>query len=85
MPFMKRKKNTRTRRQPRPPKDCFFCTAKITPSYKDSAVLFRYITDRGKLIAKVKTGICSKHQRLLTGEIKRARYLALLPYVVRPL
>ena len=43
--------------------------------------LRQYISDRGKIEPRRKTGTCAKHQRLLATAIKRARYLALLPYV----
>ena len=49
--------------------------------YKDSVQLRSYISDRGKLEPRRKTGTCARHQRLLAGAIKRARHLALLPYV----
>jgi small subunit ribosomal protein S18 len=42
--------------------------------------LRRYITDRGKIVPRRVTGTCAKHQRQLTGAIKRARFLALLPF-----
>jgi len=49
--------------------------------YKESAKLRRYISDRGKIEPRRKTGTCAKHQRALAEAIKRARHLALLPYV----
>jgi small subunit ribosomal protein S18 len=48
--------------------------------YKDPMKLRRYISDRGKIDPRRKTGTCAKHQRRLTIAIKRARHLALLPY-----
>ena len=61
---------------------CFFCKDKIEDiDYKNSTQLRSYISDRGKIEPRRKTGTCAKHQRLLAGAIKRARYLALLPYV----
>lgn len=68
----------------RVPKNCFFCVAKTEPSYKDTAVLNRYVSERGKLQGKAVTGICSKHQRHLSIAIKRSRFMALLPYIIRP-
>jgi len=60
---------------------CFFCAEKIaTIDYKDIAKLRRYISDRGKMQARTKTGTCARHQRRLAVAIKRARFLALLPY-----
>lgn len=61
---------------------CFFCKDKIEDiDYKNSVQLRSYISDRGKIEPRRKTGTCARHQRLLAGAIKRARHLALLPYV----
>ena len=61
---------------------CVFCRDKIADiDYKDSVRLRPYISDRGKIAPRRKTGTCARHQRLLTVSIKRARHLALLPYV----
>lgn len=60
---------------------CFFCAEKVAQiDYKDPARLRRYISDRGKMSGRGKTGTCSRHQRRLAVAIKRARFLALLPY-----
>lgn len=75
---------TRTmKRKPTHPKECAFCKEKTTPQYENVAVLQRYISDRGKIIGRARTGLCAKHQRRLTEEIKHARHLALLPFVGR--
>ncbi len=63
-------------------KVCAFCAGKIeTIDYKKPETLRRYISDRGKIEPRRRTGTCAKHQRVLAGAIKRARHLALLPYV----
>ena len=62
-------------------KVCFFCKDKLDPSYTDIAVLRRFTTDRAKIVARVKSSLCSKHQRAVTRNIKYARHLALLPFV----
>lgn len=62
-------------------KNCPFCKEEKAPHFKDVAVLSRYLSERGRIISRARTGICSTHQRLLTREIKRARHLALLPFV----
>jgi small subunit ribosomal protein S18 len=63
-------------------KFCFFCTNKVIAiDYKDPAKLRGYISSGGKIEPRRKTGICAKHQRTLAIAIKRARLLALLPYV----
>jgi small subunit ribosomal protein S18 len=49
--------------------------------YKDDRTLGRFITDHGKILPSRLSGVCSRHQRQLSTCIKRARYLALLPYI----
>lgn len=63
-------------------KVCRFCAdSKILIDYKDSKALKYFITERGKIIPRRITGTCAKHQRTLTTAIKRARNIALLPFV----
>ncbi|HKB88592.1 MAG TPA: 30S ribosomal protein S18 [Patescibacteria group bacterium] len=62
-------------------RNCPFCKSDTNPDYKDTAVLAKYISDRAKLLGKDHTGLCAKHQRQLSIAIKRARHLALLPFV----
>lgn len=67
-----------------PQKSCLFCLKKIKEiDYKDVETLKNFISYSGKILAKKRTGICSKHQRKLAVAIKRARHLALLPFVRR--
>jgi small subunit ribosomal protein S18 len=62
-------------------KVCAFCVDKIEHiDYKDPGKLRRYITERGKIEPRRKTGTCARHQRRLTVAIKRARQIALLPF-----
>jgi small subunit ribosomal protein S18 len=62
-------------------KVCAFCVDHVAEiNYKDVAKLRRYLSDRGKIEPRRKTGTCAKHQRRLTIALKRARHLALLPY-----
>lgn len=73
------------RRFSRRRKTCFFCEEKITYiDYKRSDPLWRFLTDRGKIRPRRQTGTCAKHQRQLAMAIKRARHLALLPFVAEP-
>lgn len=65
------------------PKNCSFCENKTIPNYKDTAILSKFVTERGKIIGRNRTGICSKHQRAITREIKKARYIGLMTFVVR--
>jgi len=50
------------------------------PNYKDALVMKRFVSDKGKIISASRTGVCSKHQRVLSRSIKQARTMALLPY-----
>jgi len=59
---------------------CSFCLSKETPDYKRYEELSRYTTDRSKILNRTSTLLCSKHQRLVAREIKRARHLALFPF-----
>lgn len=63
-------------------KVCTFCVDKCTCiDYKDVNKLKRYITEKGKILPRRQTGTCAAHQRELTVAIKRARFMALIPYV----
>ena len=63
-------------------KVCAFCVDKVEQiDYKDAAKLRRYISERAKILPRRTTGTCAMHQRQLTEAIKRARQVALLPYV----
>ncbi len=61
---------------------CVFCEKKVDPSYKDADFLRKFLTARGKIMSRERSGVCSWHQRKLSSEIKMARTLALLPYVI---
>jgi small subunit ribosomal protein S18 len=65
------------------PTNCPFCAAKTNPDYKDVGMLNKYITERGKFLGRSKSGVCAKHQRRLEQAVKRARLMALLPFIVR--
>lgn len=60
--------------------NCPFCKGKTNPDYKDYMELSKFLTDRAKIVSRSRSGVCSKHQRKLAIEIKRARHLALLPF-----
>jgi len=63
-------------------KVCTFCVDKVeTIDYKDVNKLRKYITEKGKILPRRQTGTCAKHQRELATAIKRARFMALIPYV----
>lgn len=65
------------------PRNCTFCHSDTNPTYNDPQTLGKYVTERGKILGQARTGICSRHQRMVTTEIKRARHVAFLPFVVR--
>lgn len=63
-------------------KVCFFCANKIsTVDYKDTQTLRRFMSPHAKILSRARTGSCPKHQRLITTALKRARHMALLPFV----
>ena len=62
-------------------KSCTFCSSNQEVDYKDVRTLQRFLTDRGKIVPRRVTGNCAKHQRMITRTIKRARSIALLPFV----
>lgn len=63
-------------------KVCGFCVDKVTGiDYKDIPRLRRFLSERGKIVPRRVTGTCARHQRQLTLAIKRARHIALLPFV----
>ncbi len=64
-------------------KNCPFCANKTEPDYKDANGLLKYTSERGKILGKARTGICSKHQRAIGIALKRARFMALLPFIAR--
>ena len=78
---MFKNKKTKFVRKIKTPEKCYFCDLRLAPDYKDYETLKKFITERGKISGREYSGICSKHQRRLTKEIKKARFLALLPFV----
>ncbi|OGN89985.1 MAG: 30S ribosomal protein S18 [Chloroflexi bacterium RBG_13_46_14] len=78
---MKSTKWSRPRYAPKR-KVCVFCADKSAViNYKDSDKLRSFVSDRAKIVPRRRSGTCAKHQRRLAVAIKRARHLALLPYV----
>jgi small subunit ribosomal protein S18 len=66
----------------RPQKSCPFCESRVHfIDYKDDRTLGRFLTDTGKILPSRLSGVCARHQRQLAISIKRARYLALIPYI----
>lgn len=63
-------------------KFCSFCAGKVKCiDYKDTVMLSRFISDRGKIEPRRRTGTCNRHQHTLATAIKQARHVALLPFV----
>ena len=66
----------------RPTKTCPFCETRVRHvEYKDDRTLGRFITEQGKILPSRLSGVCARHQRQLATAVKRARYLALVPYI----
>lgn len=62
-------------------KVCRFCVDKVEAiDYKDVSLLRQCVNERGRIVARRRTGMCARHQRMLARAIKRARHIALLPY-----
>jgi small subunit ribosomal protein S18 len=60
---------------------CRFCADKVSEiDYKDVSKLTKFVTERGKIVPSRVSGTCAKHQRKLARAIKRARFIAILPY-----
>ena len=79
MPMENREQRPRGRKRR---KVCTFCADKVEQiDYKDAAKLRRFTSERAKILPRRTTGTCAMHQRQLTEAIKRARQVALLPYV----
>jgi len=61
-------------------KVCQMCAGKGV-DYKDVAIISKYVNEKGKILPRRMTGACAKHQRVIAEQIKRARFVAILPYV----
>lgn len=69
---------------PRPKKICLFCEQQVNIiDYKQNQVLRRFMSSYGKILPRKRTGTCSKHQRSLALAIKRARFMAIVPFTTR--
>lgn len=78
-----KKKQVKPRRKIVAPKECAFCKENKEPSFTDVEPLQRFLTERGKIIGRLRNGLCAKHQRALMINVKYARHLALLPFTSR--
>lgn len=75
-------KNVKRVKRPMKKKVCVFCADKVVSiDYKDAAKLKRQVTEKGKIVPRRASGTCAAHQRELVTAIKRARIMALLPFV----
>ena len=64
-------------------KQCYYCFNNIQEiDYKDVSILRRFLSSFAKIVARKRSSVCSFHQRKLSGAIKKARLMALLPFVV---
>ena len=78
-----RQKDTITKRRDSFKKNCVFCKNTLDIDYKNIELLSRYVSSRGKILSRRISGNCAKHQRKISREIKRARFLNLISYVGR--
>ena len=63
-------------------KVCAFCADKnLVIDYKDSEKLRKYVSEKGKILPRRVTGACAKHQRYIANEVKKARFMAIIPFV----
>ncbi len=63
-------------------KVCYYCQNKLdTVDFKNTELLRKFVSERGKILPRRATGACAKHQRMIAIAIKRARHMALLPFV----
>lgn len=63
-------------------KKCIYCQENRLPSYLEAEQLKKFLTQRGKIVSRERSNLCAQHQRKLAREIKKARVLALLPFVI---
>ncbi|MCS7185215.1 MAG: 30S ribosomal protein S18 [bacterium] len=68
----------------RKPPPCRPCKEAIEVDYKNVSFLRQYLTPRGRMLSREKTGFCAYHQRRFAEAVKRARIVALLPFVALP-
>lgn len=79
---MARPSRKKKERRPVRRKKCKFCLDRVEHiDYKDERRLRRFMTDRGKITPRRITGTCAKHQRMLSAAVRRARIVALVPFV----
>ncbi len=65
-------------------KQCYFSKNNVSHiDYKDVDSLRKFINSHGRMIARKRSGLCAKHQRQLSQAVKRARFMGLLPYIIR--
>lgn len=83
MPDFNKRNDQARKDMPAKKKSCFFCDNDKEPNFTDSSALRRFMSDRSRINPKMRSGVCSKHQRVLTQQIKYARHLALLPFITR--
>lgn len=62
-------------------KVCLFCESKKEPTYTDVTTLRKFMSERARIVARARSGACSKHQRRIAREIKYARHLSMMPFV----
>ena len=80
---MPKKQVRRPKRKISTPKECLYCKENKMPWFDDTATMSKFVTERGKIVSRVRSGLCAMHQRRLTTAVKYARHLALMPFIER--
>ncbi|MCL4354791.1 30S ribosomal protein S18 [Patescibacteria group bacterium] len=65
------------------PKKCYFCNEKKEPDFSDIGTLKKFLTERSKIVPRSRNGLCARHQKHLSAQVKYGRHLAMLPFLVR--
>ncbi|OGF30806.1 30S ribosomal protein S18 [Candidatus Falkowbacteria bacterium RIFOXYD2_FULL_35_9] len=72
------------KKQPIVEKACYYCVNGLNEvDYKQATLLQKFVSSYGKIAQRRRSGLCSKHQRKSANAIKRARFMALLPYIAK--
>jgi small subunit ribosomal protein S18 len=81
--MLKNKKTMRPKKRLAVVRDCAFCKEHKEPTFESIDSLKRFLTERGKILARSRSGLCAMHQRRFTEVVKQARFLALLAFTSR--
>ncbi len=83
MPVKSKKRKAVRKPRPMSTGGCFYCLKKLSPDYLNPQDIGRYVSDRARIVGSDISGLCAKHQRRVSLNVKRARHLGLLPFKAR--